>query len=136
MRRLSLLAIPVLLAATACVDEAPTELEPQLHRGSAARAPGGQARYEVSLYNLTDGQPFTPPLSAMHRRPADLFEVGEPAIVGGQQIAENGNLDPMLEALEDDRHVLDVVPPWPARSWGSPDTRRAKDRRAASQRSA
>lgn len=65
--------------------------------------------YRVTVTNLTDGQPFTPPLIAVHRRAASLFTVGEPASVGVQQIAENGNLEPMLMHLEATEHVVDIA---------------------------
>ncbi len=65
--------------------------------------------YEITVYNLTDGQPFTPPLAVTHRGAADLFEVGEAASFGVKEIAENGNLAPLLSALEDSRHVSDIV---------------------------
>jgi hypothetical protein len=77
---------------------------------AAVPAAADSARtYEVTIHNLTDGQPFTPPLAATHRQPADFFEVGKPASFGIKEIAENGNLGPMLEALQGNRHVSDVV---------------------------
>ena len=66
------------------------------------------ATYEVTITNLTEGQPFSPPVVATHRAVTSLFTVGEPASVGIQQIAENGNNAPLLEALADDKHVFDV----------------------------
>ena len=61
--------------------------------------------YEVTITNLTDGQPLTPPLIATHRRPIHVFEVGEAASLGIQELAENGNLAPLLGALEDAKHI-------------------------------
>lgn len=72
----------------------------------------GHARtltYEVTVYNLTDTQWFTPPLVATHSRRADLFEPGHPASAGIRDIAENGNLDTQLAALEGVRAISDVV---------------------------
>lgn len=68
--------------------------------------------YDVTISNLTSGQPFTPPVVATHRRPLDVFEVGEPASVEVQEIAENGNVTPLAEALADNKHVFEskVVP--------------------------
>jgi len=70
------------------------------------------ATYEVTITNLTDGQPFTPPVVAVHRQPVDVFTVGEPASVELQEIAENGNLPPMLAALDPatNRHVSSLAP--------------------------
>ena len=70
---------------------------------------GGQASYEVRITNLTRGQPMTPPLAVTHGRSLSLFRVGRRASEGIQQIAENGNLAPMLAALDGARHVSAVV---------------------------
>lgn len=64
--------------------------------------------YRVTIRNLTVGQALTPPVIATHRRPADAFTVGAPASLGVKEIAENGNLGPMLDALASDIHVFDV----------------------------
>jgi len=66
--------------------------------------------YEVTVENLTDGsQYFTPPLITTHRGAEGLFRVGGAASKEIQQIAENGNLDPMLTYLGESRHVSDWV---------------------------
>jgi hypothetical protein len=73
--------------------------------------------YEVTITNLTSGQPFTPPLVATHRKSIDLFDVGLPASHEIQQIAENGNLDPAValatgsSKVFDAQVVLGEVPP-------------------------
>lgn len=61
--------------------------------------------YEITVTNMTSGQWFTPPLLAIHQRSTDLFEVGQPASRGVQQIAENGNLQPMVDALTGNQKV-------------------------------
>ncbi len=71
--------------------------------------PAGSAMYEVTFTNLTAGQPLTPPLVATHRRPVSLFDVGARASFGVKEIAENGNLGPMLERLDREPQVDDVV---------------------------
>ncbi|MFB6169408.1 MAG: spondin domain-containing protein [Haloferacaceae archaeon] len=58
---------------------------------------GGARRYRVTVTNLTSGQPFTPPAVALHRPSVELFSVGEPANEAIQQVAENGNLGPLLD---------------------------------------
>jgi hypothetical protein len=63
---------------------------------------GGTRTYEVTITNLTSGQPLTPPLVATHRKKGQLFEVGQPASVGVREIAENGNLAPLLAFLDAD----------------------------------
>jgi len=68
--------------------------------------------YKITINNLTSGQPVTPPVVATHRRPVDLFEVGEPASFEVKEIAENGNVTPLADALGANKHVFEskVVP--------------------------
>ena len=77
----------------------------------AARRPADPpvATYEVTITNLTPGQPLTPPLLAVHRPAADVFEVGRTASAGVVAIAENGDVGPLSSALAGNRHVADVV---------------------------
>lgn len=63
---------------------------------------GGTRTYEVTITNLTSGQPLTPPVVATHRKRDQLFAVGQPASVGVREIAENGNLAPLLAFLDAD----------------------------------
>lgn len=67
------------------------------------------ATYEITVTNLTDGQPLTPPAAAAHNRSTVLFQVGRAAGNEVQQIAENGNLDPMLAALAANPKVADFT---------------------------
>jgi hypothetical protein len=68
-----------------------------------------ESTYEITITNLTGGQPFSPPVLVTHRAPASLFHVGEPASTGIQQIAENGNNGPLLASVEGNpRFVYDV----------------------------
>jgi hypothetical protein len=78
---------------------------------AAAGNEASEATYEVTIENLTSGtgQWFTPPLIATHRPSTGMFTVGEPASFEVKEIAENGNLDPMITALEDDKHVAYYV---------------------------
>jgi hypothetical protein len=62
---------------------------------------GGARRYRVTVTNLTSGQPFTPPAVALHRFDAEVFSVGDPANEAVKEIAENGNLDPLLALVEE-----------------------------------
>ncbi len=70
----------------------------------AAAAPPVRT-FEVTVTNLTSGQPLTPPVVATHRGAYDAFDVGTPASEGVQQIAENGNGAPLLAELDASRHV-------------------------------
>ncbi len=69
----------------------------------------GTAVYEVTILNRSEGQPLTPPLAVTHSSAADLFEVGEKASVGIMEIAENGNLEPLIAALTDSPEIGDLV---------------------------
>jgi hypothetical protein len=64
------------------------------------------ATYEVTISDLTGGQPLTPPVVATHRAATDMFTVGQPASFALKEIAENGNLAPMVALLESDKHVV------------------------------
>ncbi|MGH2446580.1 MAG: spondin domain-containing protein, partial [Candidatus Limnocylindria bacterium] len=68
-----------------------------------------QRTYEVTITNLTSGQALTPPLIATHRGSTHLFQVGAAANSGTQQIAENGNVAPLMAGLAADRGVWSVV---------------------------
>jgi len=62
---------------------------------------GGNGRtYSVSMTNVTENQILTPAAFAAHTHKADVFDVGAPASKGIQEIAENGNLAPLADALK------------------------------------
>ena len=63
--------------------------------------------YNVTIENLTSGQPFTPPVVAAHTSGLDAFEVGQAASAEVQAIAENGNNDPLVALLGGSAAVLD-----------------------------
>lgn len=62
--------------------------------------------YQVTIRNLTGGQPFTPPVVAIHKEGLRFFEVGEVASSEIQAIAENGNNEPLLDVLSDNPEVF------------------------------
>ncbi len=64
--------------------------------------------YRVTVTNVNANQWFTPPVVATHHRNADLFEAGQSASFEIQQLAENGNLDPLLASLDALRTVHEV----------------------------
>jgi len=72
---------------------------------AAPASAAAQRTYEVTITNLTNGQAFTPPLIATHRGSTHLFQVGASANLGTQEIAENGNLAPLMAALAADPAV-------------------------------
>jgi hypothetical protein len=67
------------------------------------------AIYEVTITNLTSGQPLTPPVVATHQRRLEVFEVGDEASFEVKEIAENGNNAPLLSALAGDGRVSQVM---------------------------
>lgn len=77
---------------------------------NAALASGkNDVTYEVTITNLTSGQPFTPPVIAVHNRRADVFSLGDSASEGIRSIAENGNNAPLVTALSSDYNVNQVL---------------------------
>ena len=64
--------------------------------------------YDVTITDLTSGQPLTPPVVSTHRGRGTVFQVGEPAIFGVEQIAENGNNPPLIGELKALARVSDV----------------------------
>lgn len=73
--------------------------------GALALAPtalASEREYEVTITDLTSGQPLTPPLVATHHGKHAMFEVGQPASVGVREIAENGNSAPLREFIQAD----------------------------------
>jgi len=109
MRRLPVVALALALGTVGCLEETPSSIDPQLARSDAATGPSGEALYRVTFQNLTEGQPFTPPVAAVHRAALGLFEVGQPASFEVKEIAENGNLAPLIDLATASRHVLDAA---------------------------
>lgn len=68
-----------------------------------------ETRYKVTITNLTSGQPFTPPILTTHNRRTKVFAITEDASEGIQALAENGNGEPLVAALNNDVNVHDVV---------------------------
>ena len=104
MSRRWILAVGLTLALTLAAALAAVKV-------TTASSTGGPPTYLVTVTNLTDGQPLTPPLVAVHKRGAGLFAIGRPASPELQALAENGNLDPLLAALypKANRHVADLT---------------------------
>ena len=65
--------------------------------------------YEGTITNLTPGQPITPPLVVTLAQVAGFFTVGEMANNGIQQLAENGNPEPLVEMLQGKSGIVDIV---------------------------
>lgn len=69
----------------------------------------GPTTFEVTITNMTHGQPFSPGVIATHDGSADLFEVGSPASEGVRLIAENGDPATAFAALDGAAGVTEVI---------------------------
>ncbi len=87
------------LATFGC-SEGPTDVEgdaaPDFHKGGDGN--GGVRTYEITIENLTTGQPFSPGIAATHTGEVRVFRRGRAASEGIRLIAENG--DPSVAAME------------------------------------
>jgi hypothetical protein len=90
MRKLTLLAVAALVVAALAVGPAAADDDPD-------HGPGWTWR--VTVTNLTDAQPLSPPLLVVHSRKADVWSVGELASHGVAAIAEDANNGPLETAL-------------------------------------
>ena len=67
------------------------------------------ATYEVTVTNITPGQPITPPLLVTHTRDAGFFTVGQESGEQLQQLAENGNTEPLVQEITGKKEIFDIV---------------------------
>ena len=80
--------------------------------GAALPAGAQSARpssFRVTITNLAEGQPLTPPVVALHKANVDIFTVGEAASFEVKEIAENGNNAPLLGVLGSLNAVADFA---------------------------
>lgn len=111
MHQKFVLACGLVAALSACSDEVVSPIEPDASVATTVAEGYYEATplYEVSITNLTTGQPFTPPVVATHSSRLRLWRVGRRASDEVKEIAENGNLAPMLERLGESRAVTDAL---------------------------
>jgi hypothetical protein len=83
--------------ATGPMADRSSDAQSSANTSASTSAPGvapargaAEHTYSITITNLTDGQPLSPPLLVTHTPDADLFEVGEPANVGIEGVAETG----------------------------------------------
>jgi hypothetical protein len=111
--------MPLMLAACAAPDS-PTSpraerLESRVerlaeHDDDDDDAEGRSTRvYDVTITNLTSGQPFSPGVLVTHTRAASVFRVGSRASEGLRLIAEDGNQAAALAELTGRPGVFQVV---------------------------
>ncbi len=108
MKQTMVLTLLAALMIVGCSDTL-TEVEPEGPSAVAGSSYNATAEFEVAVRNITTGQPFTPPLVATHNNHIRMFQVGTAASEGIKEIAENGNLGPLLDALNASSNVSDVV---------------------------
>lgn len=60
----------------------------------------GSATYEITVTNLTNNVMFTPILGVAHTRAVSLFEVGQPASLALEELAEGGSPDALIASFE------------------------------------
>lgn len=103
--RLAGLLLLLPLAALAC-DRALQA--PDLSASAAADRAREAATYRVTVHNSAGAlQPLTPSVVALHNPAVGLFEVGSPASMEVERIAESGDLGPMMSLLEETSQVFD-----------------------------
>lgn len=100
--------VPLLLLAVtaACGVDQPAPLAPG--DASAARLSSPET-YDITITNLTTGQPLSPAVLVTHVRRVSLFAAGARASAGIQDIAENGDPSVAGGMLTGARGVYDVV---------------------------
>lgn len=67
------------------------------------------ATFEVTITNLAETQPISPPVAVTHRKAVRLFEEGEKASDAIEAIAENGDQSIAVDELTGAKKVTDVV---------------------------
>lgn len=110
MRPRPSLALPFTLALgalTACATDQP--LAPLSTEATAARGASASYTYDVTITNLTTGQPLSPAIAVTHAPRVELFRAGQAASAGIQAIAEDGNPAVAEAMLTGVRGVYDVV---------------------------
>lgn len=86
-----------------------TVLAATMLAGAVGVAAQSGATYRVTIFNTASGQPLTPAVVALHNGKTSIVEPGAPASAELQQLAENGNNAPLVEALNADANVFGVA---------------------------
>ena len=108
MKPLRTLLPGVVLVLAACDADPGSPTDPAPAVLASEHAGGPTATFEVTITNLTSGQPLTPPLALTHRGAMRPF-VGRTANEPLKELAENGNLDPLIAMIDGSPHVADFV---------------------------
>jgi hypothetical protein len=81
----------VVAALASCTNPTDPALDPDLGREGPSGNAAGYRVYQVTISNLTHGQPLSPAAVVVHADHVSLFDVGTAASEGIRQIAENGD---------------------------------------------
>jgi hypothetical protein len=76
---------------------------------TATGVPQRNANYEVTIYNLTLDQPFSPPVLATHTADARIFAAGSVAGDALRMMAEDGETAALQTELGENAHVASIV---------------------------
>jgi len=109
--KIQILAVCVAIAALACND-ADSPVDPASLNASAGidnAADAAAHTYEITVTNLTTGQPLSPGIVVTHDKQASVFTVGMPASDGIRFIAENGDPTTAVTELSGASDIDDVV---------------------------
>lgn len=68
-----------------------------------------KVRYEITITNLTKGQPLTPPVLVLSNHKFELFSLGKKASIGLQELAKDGKQDELVAELKQNMNVKMVV---------------------------
>lgn len=63
-----------------------------------------QARYNITLTNLTAGQPFSPPVAMLNSAGFSAWQIGTPATVALEQLAEGGATSDLVALMANEPH--------------------------------
>ncbi|MFN0177856.1 MAG: spondin domain-containing protein [Gemmatimonadales bacterium] len=91
LSQLSLSCFAVAAALASCTNPTDPALDPDLGREGPSANAAGYRVYQVTINNLTHGQPLSPAAVVVHSEGVSLFKVGGAASEGIRQIAENGD---------------------------------------------
>lgn len=101
---LTALTAAVLLAACSGSDHAGTDSPAPVQQPTPANAV-----FEVTLVNLTAGQPLSPMIAVAHGDGYSVFNVGEAASVALEHLAESGDPAPLAALANDSKSVYAVA---------------------------
>lgn len=98
MKKILILASVALLAA--CSDGSSNRSTPAAPATPDPAPVPVNAQFEVSTTNLTVAQPLSPVAVVVHESSVRLFDIGSPASIGLEHIAEEGDASMLLDSIE------------------------------------